>query len=102
MEFNPDTLVLDKEMIVKIIKSIRRKWHKQNANASKNSQMASILETTEGFIEFTDVDVCNFLFSTMGQLVFEVMRLNALFQGAKENKNMEKLYEIALRNLELD
>jgi len=97
--FDPDELHLDKEMIIKITRAIRKKWHKQNPNADKNSQMISILETTEGFIEFTDIEVMEFLYKTMAQLVFEIMKLNALHRNSKDF-NTKSLYDIAIKNLE--
>ncbi len=97
--FDSGEFYLDKETIKLVFMNIKKRWKKNPQSRLKNMEFGAAMATLEGSIYFIDETVLNFIWSSILEGVFELMKINAECKGAKENEQMEKLYSITMQKL---
>ena len=97
---NPDEFILDKEMIKRIIQSIKTRWRKSNVSKLKNAQYIAALTAIEGAIYFTNEEVIKNIFFDIMLGFNNLLLINAQAKASGDSPNMKILFDITMKKLE--
>ncbi len=97
---DPDQFILDKEMIRKVIKSIKNRWRKSDLTKIKNAQYIAALTALEGAIYFTNEEVLKNIWFDIMLGFNNILLINAQKKALGESPNMKILFDITMEKLE--
>ena len=96
----PDKFVLDKKIVLFVVKNVQKHWKRNDFNALENAAYIANMEIIKSAVRMNSTKVLREIFFSVITAVHQIETLNSLKLSTEDSEKINELFEIQMASIE--